>query len=157
VNNQTGVLRVVEPWKTGFAGQCATRHHTETAITWNQAGPQGPQGGQGAQGPAGPQGPAGQQGPAGPQGPAGISGYQVITSTSPTTATPEKAVAANCPAGESVLGGGALAGTPSADKLATQQSYPNNDNTQWFAAANDLAASPSPWTLVVYAICANVN
>ena len=104
--------------------------------------------------PAGPQGPAGATGP---QGPAGVSGYQVVTSTSPTTATSQKALAANCPAGQSVLGGGVSAETPSADTLATQQSYPNNNNTQWFGVANDLTANPSAWTLVVYAICANVN
>lgn len=115
------------------------------------AGPQGPQGPQGA---TGPQGPVGRTGL---QGPAGVSGYQVITSTSPTSATSEKAVAANCPAGESILGGGVAAGSTSTDPLATQQSYPDNDNTQWFGAANDLAANPSAWTLAVYAICANVN
>jgi hypothetical protein len=108
----------------------------------------------GQQGPAGPQGPAGATGP---QGPAGVSGYQVITSTSPMSATGQKAVAANCPAGQSVLGGGVAAETPSADTLTTQQSYPNNNNTQWFGVANDLTANPSAWTLVVYAICANVN
>ena len=58
----------------------------ETAITWNQTGPQGVPGAPGAQGPpgelgakgdpgqAGPQGPAGPAGPAGPQGPAGAGG-----------------------------------------------------------------------------------
>jgi hypothetical protein len=136
------------------------------------AGPKGPAGTQGPAGATGPQGPAGKTGPQGPagatgaqgpagatgaQGPAGVSGYQVITSTSPTTATSQKAVAADCPAGENVLGGGVLSGTVSTDTLATQQSYPDNDNTQWFGAANDLAANPSPWTLQVYAICAHVN
>jgi hypothetical protein len=119
--------------------------------------PAGPQGAPGPQGPAGATGPQGPVGKTGLQGPAGVSGYQVITSTSPTGATSEKAVAANCPAGESVLGGGVAAGTTSTDALATQQSYPNNDNTQWFGAANDLAANPSAWALTVYAICANVN
>lgn len=71
--------------------------------------------------------------------------------------TSQKAVAASCPAGQSVLGGGVAAGSISTDTLATQQSYPDNNNTQWFGSANDLAANPSPWTLVVYAICANVN
>lgn len=125
-----------------------------------QQGPAGPQGPAGAAGPLGTAGAAGPQGPAGaigPQGPAGVSGYQVITSTSPTSAASSKAVAANCPAGESVLGGGVLAGAPSGDTLVTQQSYPNNNNTQWFGVANDLTANPSPWTLAVYAICANVN
>jgi Collagen triple helix repeat (20 copies) len=43
----------------------------ETAIQWNQTGPQGPQGPQGAQGP---QGPRGLQGPAGPKGDTGPAG-----------------------------------------------------------------------------------
>lgn len=120
-------------------------------------GAQGPAGATGPQGPAGPNGPQGPAGKSGPQGPAGVSGYQVVTATSPTSATSQKAVAANCPAGESVLGGGAAAGSLSADALATQQSYPDNGNTQWFAAVNDLTPSPSAWTLVVYAICANVS
>jgi hypothetical protein len=113
--------------------------------------------GQLAAGPQGPAGAAGPQGPAGRQGPAGISGYQVITSTSTMTATFEKAVAANCPVGESVLGGGVSGETSSLDTLVTQQSYPNNDNAQWFGAAYDLTANPSPWTLVVYAICGSVS
>ena len=66
VNNRTGVLRVIDPSKTGFAGQCIIHRHGETAITWNQTGPQGPKGDTGSQGPAGPQG---SQGPQGPQGP----------------------------------------------------------------------------------------
>ena len=41
---------------------------TETAISWNQAGPQGSQGPAGAQGVPGPAGPQGSQGPAGAQG-----------------------------------------------------------------------------------------
>ena len=56
VNNRTGALRVIDPSKTGFAGQCLTHHHGETAITWNQTGSQGPKGDTGSQGPAGPQG-----------------------------------------------------------------------------------------------------
>lgn len=121
------------------------------------AGPQGPAGAAGSQGPAGATGPQGPAGRTGPQGPAGVSGYQVVTSTSPTSATSQKAVAASCPAGQSILGGGVAAETSSADTLATQQSYPTNDNTQWFGVANDLTLNPSAWTFVVYAICANVN
>src|SRR5207237_955822 len=46
----------------------------ETAIQWNQTGPQGPQGLQGPQGPQGLQGPQGPQGLQGPQGPVGPKG-----------------------------------------------------------------------------------
>jgi hypothetical protein len=49
-------------------------HKKQTAISWNQTGPQGSQGATGATGPQGPQGAIGPQGPTGatgPQGPAG--------------------------------------------------------------------------------------
>src|SRR5215208_2925150 len=50
VQKQTGALRIT----TG--GYCTM---TETALSWNQVGPQGPQGAQGDTGPQGPQGPKG--------------------------------------------------------------------------------------------------
>jgi hypothetical protein len=65
-----GSLRVIDASVTG----CKS---TETALNWNQTGPQGPVGPQGPAGPTGPTGPAGPQGPkgdTGPQGPAGTSG-----------------------------------------------------------------------------------
>jgi collagen triple helix repeat protein len=67
-----GSLRVIDSSVTS-CGQ------NETALTWNNVGPRGPQGlpgSQGPQGPAGPQGPEGATGPAGPQGPAGPEGAQ---------------------------------------------------------------------------------
>jgi hypothetical protein len=48
----------------------------ETALAWNQQGPQGPQGVQGPQGETGPAGPQGPKGETGPQGPEGIQGPQ---------------------------------------------------------------------------------
>lgn len=86
-NKKTGLLRLV----THAAPHCT---RGESAIVWNQTGPQGPQGSQGPQGPQGPagattaglsnsggapgpqgpQGPAGSQGPQGPAGPAGATG-----------------------------------------------------------------------------------
>ena len=63
----------------------------DTAITWNQTGPQGPAGPQGATGTTGLQGPAGSkgdpgspgpqgaEGPAGPQGPPGPAGTGPLT------------------------------------------------------------------------------
>jgi hypothetical protein len=65
-----GSLRVIDTANTNCGGN-------ETAISWNQTGPQGapgPQGPAGQQGPAGPAGPAGATGPAGPQGPKGDTG-----------------------------------------------------------------------------------
>jgi hypothetical protein len=65
--SQNGQLRLIDP----ATDSC---HPSETAISWSQTGPQGPQGPPGPQGPTGPQGPAGPQGVPGPQGPAGPQG-----------------------------------------------------------------------------------
>src|SRR5215208_3794490 len=66
----------------------------ETAVSWNQEGPAGPDGPAGPEGPAGPKGetgpvgPAGPKGetgpagPAGPQGGPGVSGRVVVTGAS---------------------------------------------------------------------------
>lgn len=60
---KTGQLRIVSGPK-----QCKKN---EQSISWNQAGPQGPQG---EVGPSGAQGPPGEQGPEGKQGPVGTQG-----------------------------------------------------------------------------------
>jgi hypothetical protein len=64
VDTRTGSVRVVSDTSACLAKR-------ETALTWNQTGPAGPQGPVGATGPAGPQGDSGPQGEVGPQGPAG--------------------------------------------------------------------------------------
>jgi hypothetical protein len=72
VGNASGLLRVVDP----STDSCRA---DETAITWNQTGPAGPQGPKGETGPQGPQGETGPQGPigeTGPQGPQGETGPQ---------------------------------------------------------------------------------
>jgi hypothetical protein len=72
-SNSNGTLRVIDNSTT----QCKSN---ETALNFNQTGPQGPQGLQGPQGATGATGAAGPQGPAGPEGlqgapgPAGASG-----------------------------------------------------------------------------------
>lgn len=79
-NNTNGQLRVIDNSTT----QCK---QNETALNFNQTGPQGPQGPvgpvgpqglQGIQGVPGPQGPQGETGPAGPQGPAGTGGAKAM-------------------------------------------------------------------------------
>jgi hypothetical protein len=61
-DNKSGDLRVIDT----DAGQ--TCKSSETALTWNQTGPQGPQG---------------DQGPAGPQGPAGLSNVHLVSYDKP--------------------------------------------------------------------------
>jgi collagen triple helix repeat protein len=158
IQKQTGVLRVPT------SGSCDPKN--ETAISWNQVGPQGPQGEQGPQGPkgdTGPQGPRGEQGPAGPQGPQGvkgdpgISGYEVVKRTEEIEFLGNGYFAAACPSGKKVIGGGAAGGS-----LNIEQSYPgsgffdpNESWDHWWAKTHN--GSIETQTLRVYAICANVN
>jgi hypothetical protein len=74
-NNQTGKLRVID---TALNQSCDS---FETALNWNQTGPQGPPGAAGPQGLSGPQGIPGPQGPQGPQGPLGPPGAPAVTHT----------------------------------------------------------------------------
>ena len=79
-STKSGAVRVVSPTSACASG--------ESALLWNQTGPQGPAGAQGATGPQGPQGDIGPQGsqgdpgiqgdigPQGPQGDPGVQGPQ---------------------------------------------------------------------------------
>lgn len=79
------------------------------------AGPSGPQGPPGVPGPQGPQGAQGEQGIQGPAGPAGgLAGYQIVTEYDEFESVillnnGEHTVAAQCPVGKVVIGGGAQA------------------------------------------------
>ncbi len=83
-NKATGVLRLIDPALSGNLGRCIATPGVlqELAVTWNQAGPQGPPGAKGsdgapgAVGPSGPPGADGQIGPRGPLGPKGDTGAQ---------------------------------------------------------------------------------
>ena len=68
-SNSNGTLRVID----NSTAQCKSN---ETALNFNQTGPQGPQGVPGATGPQGLKGDTGLTGPAGPVGPAGVPGLQ---------------------------------------------------------------------------------
>lgn len=122
-----GKLRLIDLSASG-AGHDSTCQRNETAIQWNQLGPQGPAGPQGlagpqgpagtngangtigasgAQGPAGPSGPGGPAGPQGPEGRASGTGY-IIRSLSFTVsaATNHTAAELDCPPGLVLFGGG---------------------------------------------------
>ena len=137
----------------------------ETAISWSQSGPAGPQGETGPQGPAGPQGVAGPLGTPGPQctpgpqgpqgapapsGPAGISGYEIINTvgTLPLNGTVE--LVATCPSGKRVLGGGYV--VPSAADTAPL-SRPDGDNA-WRV---DFKSNGGSGDASVYAVCATAS
>lgn len=132
-----------------------------TLISWGQQGPQG------IPGPTGPQGPQGDTGATGPQGPAGtsgISGYEIVRADGVTSAAHIQTVAADCPAGKHVLGGGNYITFDSGlsyevnEGVAVHFSGPYNSNTGWDVQAvmTDYNATSS-WHLSTFAICANTT
>jgi hypothetical protein len=78
-DKQSGQMRIYDA-DGGLPKACGAK---EQSISWNQTGPQGPQGAQGPQGEAGLPGPQGEQGPAGPQGEQGPAGTFAGTFESP--------------------------------------------------------------------------
>ena len=82
---------------------------SETALTWNQTGPQGPAGAPGPAGVPGPAGTPGPQGPPGPQGQPGTpvpTGYEIISTHETLPLNGSIEVTATCPTGKRVIGGG---------------------------------------------------
>jgi len=158
-DKNNGQLRVIDAQAT--AG-CLK---PETAISWNQIGPQGEQGIQGPVGPQGIQGPtgvAGQTGATGATGPAGPigatgatgatgasagSGYQIVSGSvsRPNAIT---AASATCPAGKVAVGGGYR--LPDGDTI--NGFFPLNSQT--FSTAGLITGS-STVERIVYVICVN--
>jgi len=144
--------------------------------------PAGPQGVQGVPGVQGPQGPAGLQGLKGDKGAKGdpgikgakgdkgdtgekgakgdkgdtgapgVSGWQLVSQNMPS-ALFDKQIGVNCPAGETVLGGGAS--SSGAFDGVIVQSFPDS-STSWYARAHGTKPGVS-FDLTVYAICAKVS
>jgi hypothetical protein len=133
--DQNGQLRVIDD----EAGD--TCLPSETPISWNQ------------QGPAGPAGPPGVQGP---QGDPGLSGVETVTNVvNGINFVGTTGAQASCPSGKRVIGGGAGV-SPLSTSLVLQLSAPFPNDAGWNAHAANLGPFTSPWTLTVYAICANV-
>jgi hypothetical protein len=125
-------------------------------------GPQGPKGDPGAQGLTGPRGPAGAQGPAGPLGPKGdkgdtgspggpgITGYTQVHNGVQMGAL-DVTITAQCPPGDSVLGGGASSNSKRVTIIASEATA---DFTGWKLEA--AADAPGP-LIAVDAICGVVT
>ena len=151
-----GILRVID------APSVACKS-TETALAWNQAGPQGlpgdtgPQGLKGDQGAQGSQGPKGDSGPAGPAGPAGAQGPQgsithpnYVWVDSDLTEIPwygQATATVTCPAGKAVVSGG-FSGYY--DKVLSSQ--PTDDLSGWTTTAS---AGFGGGTVIAHVQCAD--
>jgi hypothetical protein len=125
----------------GSGGQCPAN---QTALAWNQSGPQGP---------AGPAGATGATGPQGPAGTAGTSTSFYFTSSGPFNLPPNggSSPAVGCNTGDTVIGGGGRQ-TDTTDGLAfIQGSFPTADN-RWEVQAWNSDPVKS-YSLTVYAEC----
>ena len=117
---------------------------SETALTWNQTGPQGPAG------TPGPQGATGPQGQPGTPGPAGIVGYEIINTHETLPLNGSIEVTATCPTGKRVIAGGYVA--PSVLDTASS-SRPEGDKG-WRV---EFKSNGGKGDASVYAICASVS
>jgi Collagen triple helix repeat (20 copies) len=143
----------------------------ETALSWNQSGPPGPEGAAGTQGIPGPQGLPGPQGGAGPQGtqgpqgapgsqgaqgspgpsgPAGVSGYEIVNAHGELPANGKVQVVATCSSGKRVLGGGYVAPSELDTALLSR---PEGDNG-WRV---DFKSNGGSGDASTYAICATAS
>ena len=91
----------------------------------------------------------------GPTGPPGVSGWVMVSNTSASNSNTARSVSVNCPAGKSVLGGGASTFHFAGEPLVIGNSYP--ENGRWVASAHESAAYAPNWSLRAYVLCANVT
>ena len=113
---------------------------SETALTWNQTGPQGP---------AGAPGPQGQSG-SGTAGPAGVAGYEIINTRETLPLNGSIEVTATCPTGKRVIAGGYVA--PSV--LDTASSSRPEGDSGWRV---EFKSNGGTGEASVYAICATAS
>lgn len=133
-NNRTGTLRVATaslPCKTDGSNP------PETAISWNQVGPQG------AKGDTGPVGPQGQEGDP------GLTGLELVSASGPV---------ALCPSGKIALSGG-VAGAPfNGDAYLVTTAPIGNPPIGWQISTRTTQDTPNAgFNAVTYALCADVS
>ena len=171
VNNTSGEIKII-----GANANCPNNYRP---LDWNIQGPAGQQGSIGPAGPMGPVGPAGPVGPVGSQGlpgergfqgeqglqglpgqqgiqgSAGISGLELINQTAGLLDDSQITVAAFCPSGKQVLGGGYsfIGNNPGTTITANAPGGLNH----WEVIATTIGTSTEPRGGVqMFAICANV-
>lgn len=133
--NNNGQLRVID----SEAGD--TCLPSETAIFWNQEGPQGN---------------PGTVGPTGPQGPSGLSDIEMVYTTSPLASDPFVAILLPCPSGKQIISGGFDIMSPGGGVIEIVTSAPYNFG--WHVRARASADfQDNLWRLRAFALCGMVG
>lgn len=168
-NDQTGSIRLLPsdlhaPLNTQCDTTTNSPAHHETPISWNELGPQGPQGDVGSTGPQGPTGPqgtagtrgdtgaqgtTGPQGATGPAGSGGITGYHLIVSGLTHVEDSGRNIQLFCGFGQKVLGGGFF----SQGTVNIKTSRPFTDGSGWFVFGENGFTDAGEFS--AYAICAD--
>jgi hypothetical protein len=105
----------------------------------------------------GPKGDRGDKGDKGESGPAGVSGYEIVSQSTIVDTQHFAQLAPKCPAGERVLGGGAVADV-AAPTSALQASFPSlldPSGDVWEWVVSYFNGLPFATKVTAYAICAN--
>jgi len=142
-NTKTGILRVIDTDKS------QTCSKDETALTWNQTGPQGPVG------PEGPQGPVG----SGPVTRYNARGETYVGPARPTVWGHFLHVQVNCEPGQVAVGGGATASyfdsTAGVDRpiAAPYHSVPTTNPNGWEFIWNVTTDPSLTYTATGQAVC----
>jgi hypothetical protein len=138
----------------GLQGEKGPVGDRGVAGTQGAAGDKGPQGDAGDKGPAGDKGLPGDKGPQGDPGPegGGIADWTLTREQSPHDSN-SKDVAAVCPAGTRIVGGGytVIAGDSA---IIVGLNAPSTDGIAWRVRAHELTPTDNQWNVVVSAICA---
>jgi hypothetical protein len=82
-----------------------------------------------------------------------------VTATSGPTESGDKTIIASCPAGKEVLGGGVRVTGVNSDVVPTESAPEFNAvgaRTGWSASARDIGSVPGSWTVLAYAVCAEL-
>jgi hypothetical protein len=125
--NKIGTLRVIDP---GAGQKCAS---VETAIQWNQSGPQGPQG---------------------TVGPAGPANTQVQHVTMTLTPGEFAFIVARCSPGQVATGGGYGSNSESLSFTENSPSPSDGTPTAWVVGALNTSTAGADVQAVAYVICA---
>lgn len=87
-----------------------------------------------------------------------VKNITYVTETSGPQSEATKTVIAKCPSGKEVIGGGVR--ITGSSKVIPTESAPEFDGagarTGWSASAKELEAEPGTWTILAYAVCAEL-